>query len=326
MNLIDRYLTAVGQRVPERVRSEVQAELRASIEDELEARGTTVHDEPAVVEILKSLGKPDHVAAAYYPAGQYLIGPEWYPVFRKVVAITLTLQLLLAAGGFAYAGFTVGMSSTLGESLLTWIGWALRSMAVAVGVIVLVFAGLQRAATAPDASKREWHPQSLPTYRDYDVASRAESAFGLVMTGVVMVIINDVANSLRSDLPAAFQPLLARLFDRNLWLLNLGLVAFVIIYVVLLLQGVWRWYTRTARRIAEVVAVFVCVDVAVALAAQRAELQTAGLGPTMINVLVYSAIVTAVVTTGIFAWHEWSELRAAKGKPPAGTASRMIAA
>src|SRR3954454_7711370 len=83
MQLIDRYLYAVGRHLPNDRRDDILAELRANIlemaedrEQEL-GRVLTIEEEE---EILKKHGHPMQVAARYLPK-QYLIGPAVFPFY-----------------------------------------------------------------------------------------------------------------------------------------------------------------------------------------------------------------------------------------------------
>jgi len=80
MGLIDRYIAEVGRHLPEKDRSDIEAEIRSLIEDMLEERGRTVKtaDEKVRAETLEQLGDPQLLAAKYSPPKRYLIGPEWY--------------------------------------------------------------------------------------------------------------------------------------------------------------------------------------------------------------------------------------------------------
>ena len=75
MELIDRYLDAVGERLEAPQRDDVLLELRGAIEDELDARSTESMDpDAALVEVLRAFGAPAQVASAYGPQ-RSLIGP-----------------------------------------------------------------------------------------------------------------------------------------------------------------------------------------------------------------------------------------------------------
>ena len=76
MDLIDRYIAEVGRYLPAKNRADIQAELRSSLVDNLEARAGENPSEEDTAQVLKEFGPPRKVAASYWPEGQYLIGPR----------------------------------------------------------------------------------------------------------------------------------------------------------------------------------------------------------------------------------------------------------
>ena len=70
MEMIELYVKEVGRHLPEKMRSDIEQEIRSTIEDTLEdesrQQGRPV-DEAMVVEVLKRMGPPRKVEAA--PAG-----------------------------------------------------------------------------------------------------------------------------------------------------------------------------------------------------------------------------------------------------------------
>src|SRR5688572_5010350 len=129
MSLINRYIAEVGRHLPEKDRSDIEAEIRSMIEDMLEERGHTSAsaDERAVTETLEQLGDPKLLAYKYAPPKRYLIGPEWYEGYIKILqrilftavpvvavvrfVLTLTqdpLDIAGALGEVAYSVFNVG--------------------------------------------------------------------------------------------------------------------------------------------------------------------------------------------------------------------------
>src|SRR5688572_16186169 len=99
MGLIDRYIAEVGRHLPEKDRSDIEAEIRSLIEDMLEERGRTVKtaDEKVRAETLEQLGDPQLLAAKYSPPKRYLIGPEWYEGYVKVLQRVLFTALPIFA-------------------------------------------------------------------------------------------------------------------------------------------------------------------------------------------------------------------------------------
>ncbi|ABF40800.1 hypothetical protein Acid345_1799 [Candidatus Koribacter versatilis Ellin345] len=97
MQLIDRYLYAVGRHLPKERRDDILAELRANIlemaedrEQEL-GRPLTIAEEE---EILKKHGHPMQVASRYLPK-RYLIGPGVFPFYWYTMRIVLPWVMLL---------------------------------------------------------------------------------------------------------------------------------------------------------------------------------------------------------------------------------------
>ncbi|PAV30462.1 hypothetical protein CIL05_04985 [Virgibacillus profundi] len=93
MELIDRYIYAVTQKLPQEQREDIAEELRGLIEDMLEERtGGEKRTNEAVEEVLLELGNPKYLAQKYRGTKKYLIGPEIfdsYVLVLKIVMITL---------------------------------------------------------------------------------------------------------------------------------------------------------------------------------------------------------------------------------------------
>lgn len=83
MELLERYLQAVGQYLPARGKGDTLAELRANLLAQMEGREEELGrplTQGEVTDVLKKHGPPMLVAARYLPQ-QYLIGPTWFPIY-----------------------------------------------------------------------------------------------------------------------------------------------------------------------------------------------------------------------------------------------------
>jgi hypothetical protein len=164
MDLIERYVNEVGRKLPRKGRSDVKAELNSTLRDMADDRYKGAATEDDVVEMLKEFGSPDEVAASYRPAGQYLIGPELFPIFKLVtgamlLAVTIGLTVALAIS-FIFADRE---TFEIGESLLNAISGYFQAWITGFTVVVIVFAILQRLGVKPDEEDEdEWDPQALP--------------------------------------------------------------------------------------------------------------------------------------------------------------------
>ncbi|WP_243074202.1 permease prefix domain 1-containing protein [Microbacterium sp. SS28] len=164
--LTDRYIDAAMRTVPEKQRADLAAELRASIDDQIDAR--TAEGEPqdaAERAVLTDLGDPDKLAAGYTDRPLWLIGPRYYLTWWR-----LTKLLWAIVPACAVFGVTLGMTIA-GESFGEIMGtvWA-----VLIGVIVhigfwttLVFFIIERSERGADSGVvSAWKIDDLPEPKD----------------------------------------------------------------------------------------------------------------------------------------------------------------
>ncbi|MFC7535501.1 permease prefix domain 1-containing protein [Actinoplanes sp. GCM10030250] len=162
--LIDRYVYTVLRRVPEQQRTDIERELRTSIDDAIEARTDSgeAHD-PAVTATLLELGDPDRLADGYADRTQFLIGPQLYPAWRRLLTMLLSIVLPVVVIILA----TVDAIES--ESIGTVIGGVVTNI-LTIGVnmafwVTAVFALLERTGVAaPSMRDRPWTPDDLPRY------------------------------------------------------------------------------------------------------------------------------------------------------------------
>jgi hypothetical protein len=185
MNLLERYLHEVGRFLPRKNREDIQAELRSSVIDSLEDRFGPEPTEAETADLLKELGKPQEVAASYYPQGQYLIGPELYPLFRMVIWIVIAAVLGAQLLAWGIAVFVAGE----GFSPLEMLGSLINSIPGAFGWVVIIFIALQRFDVKPDLDEEPWEPESLPQIDEQDDIKRAEIIVGLVFSTLFLVLV-----------------------------------------------------------------------------------------------------------------------------------------
>ncbi len=85
MTLIDKYVYTTVRRLPEKMREEVEAELRANIAEMLPDNPS----EEEVKEALKAMGNPVTLAERYRGEARYLIGPAVFEFYLLVLKIVL---------------------------------------------------------------------------------------------------------------------------------------------------------------------------------------------------------------------------------------------
>lgn len=165
MELLDRYLQAVGFWLPKAQKQDILQELADDIRSQMEEKESELHralNRGDVEEILKQRGRPMLVAARYLPQ-QHLIGPVLFPVYAfvlKIVALGYLLPWLLVWTGFMifdreYRARRLGLR-LVGDWATFW-----QLALLLFAAVTIVFAVLERA----QSSRRfldNWEPRNLP--------------------------------------------------------------------------------------------------------------------------------------------------------------------
>lgn len=161
MDLVERYLAAVGGQLFSDNREDILAELREVLESKIEERREQLGRAPSTAEvetILRDFGHP-LVVAGRFSRFNHLIGPDVFPFYLytlKAVFLTiLCVQIILAVIGFAAAPemFDV-MRARMGglwTSLVTGFAWT------TVG-----FALLDRSKAFQRKLFAHWRPRHMP--------------------------------------------------------------------------------------------------------------------------------------------------------------------
>src|ERR1700710_1119790 len=96
-DLLERYLQAVGEYLPEATKDDTLAELRANLLEQMDA-GEEELERPLevgdVAAILRAHGKPEVVAVRYLPQ-RSLIGPSVFPFYLFTLKRALPLVILI---------------------------------------------------------------------------------------------------------------------------------------------------------------------------------------------------------------------------------------
>lgn len=132
-DLTERYVLATLRSIPERQRADIEKELRASIDDAVEARlESGLGAEVVEKEVLTELGDPDRLAAGYAGRPAYLIGPEHFFVYKRLLTVLLVtvvpsvavvmavIQALSGAGVGEVFAETFGLIFNLVVHMVFW--------------------------------------------------------------------------------------------------------------------------------------------------------------------------------------------------------------
>ncbi len=198
MELIDRYTTAIGKRLPAKNRADIEREIRSILQDMLEDRSQKAGrpvDDALVSEVLKEYGAPDRVAATYL-SERSLIGPRLYPIFLTVIKIVATVLSVLALFGLGIAlgnnslGWSDGLRITA-QHMQEYI----QGLIAALGIVILVFAFLERVLPESDVKSlkdedQNWDPADLLKEPDTNAVALWELIVEIVAAFAGLVLFN----------------------------------------------------------------------------------------------------------------------------------------
>lgn len=175
-DLVERYIHQVGRYLPPQERTEVEAELRSLIQDQLDDRFGAAPSSADISAVLTELGDPRHMAASY-GSQQYLVGPDLYPTMMQVLRFGwLRIPALVVILDVVAALASDERGTVFGLFFETM--WAAASAtALFSGVVVLVFALMQRQGVELSRPQPVFNPRDLPAIDDPAAIDR----FGLAI-------------------------------------------------------------------------------------------------------------------------------------------------
>ncbi|MDX2357759.1 HAAS signaling domain-containing protein [Dietzia sp. PP-33] len=196
--LTDRYISQVVRRLPEHHRDDIASEIAATIDDMVAAEAEPAGDgtgapgpDSAERRVLGRLGDPAELARRYSGARHYLVGPEIYPVWLRVLRWLMPIVGVIAAvaGGVLYLSTTpeAGLGGLIGEvvtavaSALLWLfaAWTL--------LVVIVERTTPEGDRNPLATAASWDPAELdraPAPAD----SRVDAIVSLVLLALLAAV------------------------------------------------------------------------------------------------------------------------------------------
>ncbi|MFN2211489.1 MAG: hypothetical protein ACK2UM_09410 [Anaerolineales bacterium] len=246
MDLIERYVYEVGRQLPRKNRADIQVELKSTLVDTLEARVDGEPSQEDEIKLLKEFGPPNKVAASYWPQGQYLIGPSLFPLFRMVVAIALIVFVIVQL-------VLLGVAVIFDQEVLTFLSVLdifsemIGSVFTTFGIIVIVFAVLQRFDIKPDEKDEEWDPRELPEIEPRDTVSRTGFVVEITFSLVVLAILLFLPDKIGVIVSPGTEIILNPVIGTYIPLIMLSVLLGIALDVILLWRGRWEMVTRLAK-------------------------------------------------------------------------------
>ncbi|MGW9124933.1 HAAS signaling domain-containing protein [Paenibacillus chitinolyticus] len=162
MEVIDRYIYAVTQRLPEQQREDIKRELQSLIEDMLEERMTTGQASKEDIEsVLLELGPPNELAAKYRGYERYLIGPMLIDAYLSTLKIVLASIVIGLTAVFIIDTF-LSHSGKL-DPVTSYLASLVTGAAQGFAWVTVVFAWMEyRQRTGNGSRNKAWRPSDLP--------------------------------------------------------------------------------------------------------------------------------------------------------------------
>jgi hypothetical protein len=183
MNLLNRYLQAVGRLLPKARRDDIIAELRANILSQMDDRQEELgrpltEDEQAA--ILQHHGNPSVIAGRYrennlgLAFGRQLIGPELFPFYKVILTVNVVITAVVFAAVLPVVMHIAGGALTVGRVLMPLVTQFI--------VITLIFMIVeQNKSSVLD----KWDPRKLPAMKaNLQDGPTAANIFNFIVTAI----------------------------------------------------------------------------------------------------------------------------------------------
>ncbi|MFD0621340.1 hypothetical protein ACFQZR_28365 [Paenibacillus sp. GCM10027629] len=192
MEIIDRYIYAVTQRLPEQQREDIKRELQSLIEDMLEERIPTGQASKEDIEsVLLELGPPNELAAKYRGYERYLIGPMLIDAYLTTLKIVLASIVIGITAVFTIETF-LSHSGSL-DPVTSYLASLVTGAAQGFAWVTVIFTWMEyrqrRNITGNGSRNKAWKPSDLPQIPDAELKiKRRKPILGIFFTIVVMVV------------------------------------------------------------------------------------------------------------------------------------------
>ncbi|MGA8940016.1 MAG: hypothetical protein WB439_12720 [Acidobacteriaceae bacterium] len=166
MNLLERYLQAIGRYLPPSTKEDTLAELRANLLAEMDERtedlGHPLTDTEAA-DILRAHGKPEQVALRYLPQ-RSLIGPTLFPFYLYTLRKALPLIALIYAIARGVTLIWAPNQGSLAVGIFAAVVQFIPTLIIAWASVTIIFAAIEFAQHRPGAEQKstDWDPAKLP--------------------------------------------------------------------------------------------------------------------------------------------------------------------
>lgn len=196
MELVERYIYAVTQKVASAQKDDIAKELRGLIEDMLEEKtqggAVTQRDIEAV---LMELGSPKELAERYRGTKKHLIGPELFDSYLLVLKIVLVTAAIVVASVFVIQ--IIFDPTAILEHFIDFIISVVTGLPTAFGWTTIWFAIIERFSNITEKDLKfdeDWTPKDLPAIPQKGNIPRSEPIVGIIIYTVLLLFFTFSSN------------------------------------------------------------------------------------------------------------------------------------
>lgn len=233
MNWIQAYIDAIKTNLPATKREDLGEELKALLEESLEAdtgKGASQLSEAETLAWLRSREHPSLVASRYQER-RCLVDEDSFPLFKLTLRYVL-IGLAVAYGGLELVGV---LTSGTGISLQDLAARIARSGLLAFAGLVIAFHYFGRRFNAKERLAK-WNPKDLPDPDSkWEHEPVSSSIAGLVFTGIFFLMLNGVLGGVPRFVGEPVAEAVAYLPS-----INAVLVGSMLLYATMLLKSRWN--------------------------------------------------------------------------------------
>lgn len=190
MKMIQNYLDSLESYLPDELKQDVRDELEASImsqvEDSQEALGRDLNLEE-IEALLRKLGHPMRVASAYLPK-QQLVGPDFFPAYKKVLEIALMITAVVIV---LISLFGLLSNGSILDATINIFANVVDKGLYVFAIVTIIFYVMEYCGTNLNQIYA-WSPKDLKSKSKRLALSRIETGFELVVTVIFFAWWNDI--------------------------------------------------------------------------------------------------------------------------------------
>lgn len=202
------------------------------------------------MEVLSEIGSPSHTAAELWPAGQYLIGPSLYPIFRVVAWIVVGASLLAMASVWLIELMFADATFNFSAGALSM----LNIVPATFGGVVIVFALLQRFGLAPEREKERWDPHTLLPLTRGQAIKVSEHITGITLGMLLLLIVAVFPERIGIYESPGGEFFTNTVIGDHIWWIVAAIAATLLLNTTLLWRRHWETWSRAAKVVANLFA------------------------------------------------------------------------